>query len=75
VFALLRLLGFAYRPQLADLPDAKMWRIDLAADYAPLNPSARGKIDLSRIGRHWLDIVRLVASIHTGASARMTSSG
>jgi TnpA family transposase len=27
VFALITLLGFDYRPQLADLPDAKLWRI------------------------------------------------
>ena len=46
VFGLLRLLGFDYRPQLADLPDAKLWRIDPGADYGPLNTAARGKIDL-----------------------------
>jgi len=67
VFGLLRLLGFAYRPELADLPDAKLWRVDLGADYGPLNSAARGKIDLARVRRHWPDIVRLVASIHTGA--------
>nr|WP_234439654.1 MULTISPECIES: Tn3 family transposase [Streptomyces] len=33
VFGLLTLAGFAYAPQLADLPDQKMWRIDRAADY------------------------------------------
>ena len=40
-----------YRPQLADLPDQKLWRIDAAADYGPLNQAARGKIDVSRIRR------------------------
>ena len=30
VFGLITLLGFDYRPQLADLPDAKLWRIDPA---------------------------------------------
>ncbi|MFN2506942.1 MAG: Tn3 family transposase, partial [Acidimicrobiales bacterium] len=67
VFGLLRLLGFDYRPQIADLPDAKLWRIDPSADYGPLGTAARGKIDLERIRRHWPDILRLVASIHTGA--------
>ena len=43
-FGLLQLLGFAYRPELADLPDAKLWRIDLAADHGPLNAAARGRI-------------------------------
>ncbi len=61
VFGLLRLLGFDYRPQLADLPDAKLWRIDQAADYGPLAAAARGKIDLARVRQHWPDLVRIVA--------------
>jgi TnpA family transposase len=67
VFGLLRLLGFDYRPQLADLPDTKLWRINASADYGPLDATARGRIDLARVRRHWPDILRLVASIHTGA--------
>jgi TnpA family transposase len=67
VFALLRLLGFDYRPQLADLPDAKLWRIDLAAHYGALDDAARGRIDLDRVRLNWGDICRLVASVHTGA--------
>jgi len=68
-FGLITLLDFDYRPQLADLPDAKLWRIDPTADYGPLNSAARGKIDLGRIRRRWPDILRVVASIHTGAVA------
>jgi len=67
VWGLLRLLGFDYRPQLADLPDAKLRRINPTADYGPLNTAARGKISLGRIRTHWPDITRLAASIHTGA--------
>lgn len=66
MFGLTALLGFDYRPQLADLPDAKLWRIDPCADYGPLNPSARGRIDLGWIEAHWPDILRVVASVHTG---------
>jgi hypothetical protein len=33
VFGLVHLLGTQYRPQLADLPDQKLWRIDAGADY------------------------------------------
>ena len=66
IFGLLQLLGFDYRPQLADLPDAKLWRVDPNADYGPLNTAARGRIDLDRVRRHWPDILRVVASIHTG---------
>ena len=67
VFGLVQLLGFDYRPALADLPDAKLWRIDPAADYGPLHATARGRVDLGRIRRHWPDILRVVASVHTGA--------
>jgi TnpA family transposase len=66
-FGLITLLDFDYRPQLADLPDSKLWRIDKAADYGPLDKAARGKIALARIRRHWPDIQRLVVSIHNGA--------
>nr|WP_017975611.1 Tn3 family transposase [Actinopolyspora halophila] len=44
-----------------------MGRIDTKADYGPFNHAARGRIDLSRVRRHWDDILRVVASIHTGA--------
>lgn len=66
IFGLLRLLGFDYRPQLADLPDAKLWRIDAAADCGPVNTAARGRIDTDRIRSNWPEILRIVGSIHTG---------
>jgi len=80
VFGLLRLLGFDYRPQLADLPDAKLWRIDATADYGAVAVAARGKVDLGRIRRNWPDLLRLAASVHTGAVSahdviRMLSHG
>lgn len=76
----MRLLGFDYRSALGDLPDAKLWRLDPGADYGPLNTAARGKIDLEGVQRHWPDLVRLAASIHTGAVSahdviRMLASG
>ncbi|MEU6651974.1 Tn3 family transposase [Streptomyces sp. NPDC046900] len=67
VFGLLTLAGFTYAPQLADLPDQKMWRVDRAADYGAFQDAARGRIDLARIERHWEDILRIIGSIHTGA--------
>ncbi|WTX00847.1 Tn3 family transposase (plasmid) [Streptomycetaceae bacterium NBC_01309] len=67
VFGLLTLAGFAYAPQLADLPDQKMWRIDKSADYGAFEDAARGRVDLVRIERHWDDILRIIGSIHTGA--------
>jgi len=66
VFGLAQLLGIEYRPELADMPDQRSWRIDPAADYGPLNTAARGRIDLDRVRRHWQDILRVIASIYTG---------
>jgi TnpA family transposase len=66
VFGLSRLLDIDYRPELADMPDQRSWRIDPAADYGPLNTAARGRIDLDRVRRHWEDILRVIASIYTG---------
>jgi TnpA family transposase len=66
IFGILQLLGISYRPALADLPDQKGWRINAEADYGPLNTFARGKIDLTRVRRHWGDILRVIASIYTG---------
>lgn len=65
VFGLVTLLGFDYRPVLADLPDAKLWRINPSADYGRLDQTARGKIDIEKVRRHWPDICRITASIHT----------
>lgn len=67
VFGLLTLAGFAYAPQLADLPDQKMWRIDRGADYGAFQEAACGRVDLARIERQWEDILRIIGSIHTGA--------
>jgi len=67
VFGLLRLLGRRFAPRLADMPDQKFWRIDPRADYGPLNPLARGRIDLGKVSRHWDDMARLAGSLHTGA--------
>jgi TnpA family transposase len=66
VFGLLILGGFTYAPQLADLPDQKMWRIDRTADYGAFQEAARGRVDLARIERHWEDILRIIGSIRTG---------
>lgn len=67
VFGLLTLAGFAYAPQLADLPDQKLRRIDRSADYGAFNDAARGRVDLERIERNWEDVLRIIGSIHTGA--------
>jgi TnpA family transposase len=49
------------------MPDQRGWRIDITADYGPLDVLARGRIQPEKILRHWQDMVRIAASIHTGA--------
>lgn len=66
VFGLAHLQGFKYRPQLANLPDQRLWRIDPAADYGPLDKAARGRIGLDKIGEHWEDMCRVAVSMHRG---------
>lgn len=66
VFGLLHLIGRQYRPQLANLPDQRLWRIDARADYGPLDKAARGVIDTAKIAAHWEDMCRIAVSIHSG---------
>jgi TnpA family transposase len=66
-FGLVALTGRRYAPRLADMPDQRFWRIDPATDYGPLNPLARGRVDVAKVARHWPDLLRLAGSIHTGA--------
>jgi TnpA family transposase len=39
------LLGYQFSPRLADLGDAKLWRIDRKADYGPFNSLRKGSIE------------------------------
>lgn len=66
VFGLVHLTGRQYRPQLANLPDQRLWRFDPTADYGPLNHAARGRIDIGKITSHWEDMCRVAVSIHSG---------
>ncbi len=67
MFGLCQPLGIDYRPELSDMPDQRAWRVDRRADYGQLNQVARGRLDLAKIHRHWPDILRVIASIYTGA--------
>ncbi len=66
VFGILTLGGRIYAPQLADIPDQRLWRIDRRADYGPFNTAARGGVNLEKIRRHWPDMLRIIGSIHAG---------
>ncbi|WP_227999964.1 transposase [Nocardia australiensis] len=80
VFGLFHLTGYQYRPELANLPDQRLWRIDPNADYGPLDRAARGRIDIDidididRITRHWDDMCRIAVSLHLSFVIRTSSS-
>ena len=70
------LLGYQLSPRLADIGDARFWRIDKSADYGPLNGLARNRINIDLVTRNWEDMLRLAGSlkldcIHAGAIMRV----
>ncbi len=76
VFGLFWLLGYQFSPRLADIGDARFWRIDRTADYGPLDGLARHRINIELIKRNWEDLLRLAGSlklgrIHAGAIMRV----
>jgi hypothetical protein len=66
VFGIFRLLGYRFRPRLADMGGTRFWRIDPRADYGDLNHLARQKINLRLIEQHWDDLLRLAGSLKLG---------
>ncbi|HST90649.1 MAG TPA: Tn3 family transposase, partial [Brevundimonas sp.] len=66
VFGLFWLLGYQFSPRLADIGDARFWRIDRTADYGVLDGLARHRIDAALIKRNWDDLLRLAGSLKLG---------
>jgi TnpA family transposase len=66
VFGLLWLLGRLFSPRLADIGEARFWRIDRRADYGPLDDLARHRISLKRIESQWDDMLRATGSLILG---------
>lgn len=66
VFGLFWLLGYQFSPRLADLGDARLWRMDRAADYGPLDGVARQRVRTGLIRDNWDDLLRVAGSLKTG---------
>jgi TnpA family transposase len=66
VFGLFYLLGYQFSPRLADMGEARLWRIDPDADYGTLNDLARHQIHLPLITHHWEDLLRVAGSLKLG---------
>ena len=52
VFGLFWLLGYQFSPRMADIGNAKFWRLDSTADYGVLNGIARARANTKLI-RHY----------------------
>ncbi|MHC4686967.1 MAG: Tn3 family transposase [Planctomycetota bacterium] len=66
VFGLFWLLGYQFSPRLADIGEARFWRIDKSADYGPLDGLARQHINIKLIQQNWDDMLRLAGSLKMG---------
>jgi TnpA family transposase len=66
VFGLFRLLGYRFSPRLADLGDARFWRLDRGADYGILDDLARHKANPTLFTDNWNDVLRAIGSLQMG---------
>ena len=66
MFGLFWSLGYQFSPRLAEMKDARFWRMDPAADYGPLNGLARHRINTNLIATNWDDILRVAGSLKVG---------
>ena len=66
MFGLFWSLGYQFSPRLAELKDARFWRLDPTADYGPLNGLARHRITPNLIATNWDDILRVAGSLKVG---------
>src|SRR5712691_8168814 len=66
VFGLFWLLGYQFSPRLADIGEARFWRLDPTADYGVLNAIARSRVNTDLITRNWDDILRVAGSLQQG---------
>lgn len=66
IFGLFWLLGYQFSPRLADIGDARFWRVDPAADYGELNGLAKGRVNTELISQNWEDLLRVAGSLKSG---------
>ncbi len=66
VFGLFWLLGYQFSPRLADIGEARFWRMGPKADCGALGTLARKKINAKLIIRNWDDLLRVAGSLKLG---------
>lgn len=63
VFGLFWLLGYRFSPRLADIGEARFWRIDNSANYGALDGLTKNKINTDLITNNWDDMLRVAGSL------------
>ena len=66
VFGLFWLLGYQFSPRIADIGDARFWRIDSEEIYGVLNGIAKNTINIKLINSNWEDLLRIAGSLKWG---------
>jgi TnpA family transposase len=66
VFGLFRLLGYRFSPRLADLGDARFWRMNRKTDYGILNDLAKHQTTNDLMVDNWDDMLRAAGSLQMG---------
>lgn len=67
VFAACSVLGFRFAPRIRDLADKRLYVFDPKAAPALLQPLVGSRINARLIAESWPDVLRLTASMATGA--------
>lgn len=66
VFGLFWLLGYQFSPRLADVGEARFWRLEPKADYGLLDDLARQRVKVNLIENLWDDMLRVAGSLKLG---------
>ena len=67
VFGLAHLLGFGFAPRIPNLAERRLYAFGPASTWPALAPFIAGRPDEALIAAHWDDLLRLAASVRTGA--------
>ena len=58
--------GCRFRPRLADIGGARLWRADKAAQYGPLGEIAEGTVNIKLVVDNREDLIRFAGSLRLG---------
>jgi TnpA family transposase len=67
LFALMHLLGYRFAPRIRNIGDTRLYTPANGTELSTLAPLIGGTINTKTIAAHWDEILRLAASIKTGA--------